>query len=192
MHPNLIKFIMGRADSIFIDARDFTLPDGLTIDRATIEMKGISFEPWTLIKTKQLTAVRGLDSGQAVIVVSEEAVNDLVAPRLPGATVRLEKARFRYIGDLEYLVPGVQLEIVGAVQVLPENKIRLVPDSGQIEALPAPQEVKDYLAGALAVEYWLEDIPEGIELTKVDIRPGRMIITADILDLDFLIMGVDR
>lgn len=190
MHPIIVKYAMGKIDRVYLEAADFKMTYGLQITKATVELNDVRFDPWQLIKTKRISAVKGVDSGTAKIVLSEQAVNDLVAQRLPGSTVKLEKGRFRYIGDLSNVFPGANLDIAGEIKLLPDNTVRLAPATGTIEALQLPQEVKDYLANALMVDYRIEDIPEGLELTRLTLAPGRLTLEADILSLDFLTQGV--
>ena len=190
MHPIIVKYVMGRIDRIYLEAVDFKMSYGLQITKATVELNDVRFDPWQLIKTRRLSAVKSVDSGTAKIVLSEQAVNDLVAQRLPGSAVKLEKGRFRYIGDLSNVFPGATLDVAGEIKVLPDNTVRFAPAAGTIEQLPLPQDVKDYLANALLVEYRIEDIPEDMELTRITVAPGRLTLEADILSLDFLTQGV--
>jgi hypothetical protein len=190
MHPILYKFFAGRIDRFYIKAEGFKMKYGAFIDTAEIELKGVKFGPMNLIKTKQMAALKSMDSGTARIVLSEQAVNDLVAERLPGGTVKLEKGAFRYVADMPYVLPGVTINALGDVTVMPDNTLRFKPKPGELEKLDIPQDIKDYLISALAVDYKLEDVPPGIELSKVTIDTGRLIIDADILDLTFLSSGV--
>jgi hypothetical protein len=190
MHPILYKFLTGRIDRVVITAQGFKMKYGLYVDIATIDLKGLKFDPVALAKTKQITAVKSVDSGTARIVLSEEAVNALVAERLPGGTIKLEKGAFRYVADMPYVLPGVKIDVLGDVTVMPDNTLRFKPKPGELEKLDIPQDIKDYLISALAVDYKLEDIPEGMELTSVVIDPGKLTVDAAITDLSFLSTGV--
>lgn len=190
MHPIIYKFFAGRIDRVEIEASGFTMKYGTVVDNATIVLNGLKFDPMNLIKTKQLAAIKSMDSGTARIVLSEEAVNILVADRLPGGTVKLEKGGFRYVADMPYVLPGVKIEALGDVTVMPDNTLRFALRTGELEKLAIPQDIKEYLIGALAVEYKLEDMPEGFELSKAETGTGLLTIDADITDLTILSSGV--
>ena len=190
MHPIIYKFFAGRIDRVYIEATGFKLKYGTLVEKAGVDLKGLNFSPMNAIKTRQLTAIKSVDSGTVRIVLSEEAVNILIADRLPGGTVKLEKGAFRYVAEMPYVLPGVRIEVLGEVTVLPDNTLRFKPKAGELEKLDIPQDIKDYLIGALAVDYKLEDVPAGIELSKVTLSAGRLTIDADITDLSFLSTGV--
>lgn len=190
MHPILYKYFTGRVDLIKIHAVGFKMKYGTVVDTADIQLKGLKFDPIELLRSRSLSVIKGVDSGTARIVLSEEAVNILVAERLPGGTVKLEKGAFRYVAEMPYVLPGVKIDTVGDVLVMPGNVLRFQPRPGEIEKLQIPQDIKDYLLSALAVDYQLNDIPTGIELTKVTSDVGKLTIDADITDLSFLTMGV--
>ena len=189
MHPNLINFILGKVDRLTVDARDFDLANGITVSKAVIDIRGIKFDPMRMLEERQPTAITDMKSGTAEMTFSENAINELVASRFPGARIKLEEGKFRYVSDLEFLVPGMQMQVTGTAKALPDNTIEFAPEPGQIENLPVPQEVKDYLKDAFAVQYKMDDIPAGFEIRRIEVKKGKLNIHADITGLEFLTQG---
>ncbi len=191
MHPIIVRLFQGRVDEVTLDIEGFKMKYGLNVQKAHLDVKGLHVDFWELAKTRQLSALKSLDSGSARIVLSEEAVNRLVAARLPGATIKLERNRFRYQDDISTLLPGVILDIPGVIIVKPGNMIQLQPLAGAIEKLGLPQDVQDYLRDAFTVDYKLYDIPDGIELTKIALQPGQAVVDAQITSFDFIKAGTN-
>jgi hypothetical protein len=192
MHPILVKLLMGRVDEVTVHAEGFKLKYGLNVQQATVTLKGIKVDFLSMIRTRQLTAVKSIDSGSARIVLSEEAVNQVVGARLPGATIKLQQDHFIYVDDLTTVLPGVIVNVPGIISVLPDNTLRLQPVPGEIEKLGLPQDVQEYLKGAFTVDYKVYDIPAGIELTKIKLQQGTAIIDAKVTGLDFITQGLDN
>lgn len=191
MHPILLKLFLGRVDEMTVEAQGFKMQYGLEVQQARLDVKGLKVDFWALLKTRQISAVKSIDSGSARIVLSEEAINALIETRMPGAVVKLDRDRFRYHDDLTALVAGAVIDVPGRITVLPGNTLRLEPLPGEIEKLALPQDVKDYLTGSFTVDYKLYDIPDSIELTKVTLRPGQAVLDAKITSLDFITTGVN-
>ncbi len=191
MHPIIVRLFQGRVDEISLDVEGFKMKYGLNVQKAHFDVKGVKVDFWSLAKTRQLSALKSLDSGSARIVLSEEAVNRLVAARLPGATIKLERNRFRYQDDISTLMPGVVVDVPGLIIVKPDNTIQLQPLAGTIEKLGLPQDIQDYLRDAFTVDYKLYDIPDGIELSKITLQPGQALIDAKINNFDFIKAGIN-
>jgi hypothetical protein len=188
MHPLLYKLVVGQIDSVYVKATNIDAKEGFTVDMAEVNIKGIKFDTMALLRTRQPT-VSGIDEGQIRIVLSEKAVNDLIGGQLPGATVKLEKGRIKYSGDLPYDLPGFTFALTGTVTVMPDNVLLFKPTLEEIAGLPVPQEIKDYLANALAVEYRVLELPEGVVMTAATVTPGKMTIDASIDSLDEIIQS---
>jgi len=105
MHPLLYKLIVGRIDSVYVKIRNVDVKNGLVVDSAEAFIKGISFDPVRIIRTRQ-PSVKSIDEGQIKVVLSEKAVNDLVGGQLPGSHVKLVKGRVLFTGDLSYILSG--------------------------------------------------------------------------------------
>ncbi len=186
MHPLLYKLIIGRVDSVYVKASNVDAKEGFTVDTAEVQIKGIKFNLQTLLKTRQMSVER-IDEGQIRVVLSEKAVNDLVGGRLPGSKVKLDKGKVTYTGDLPYLLSGFTFTVSGTVAILPDNTLAFKPSPEDIAGLAAPQEVKDYLGDALSIDYRVLELPDGVNLTKVTVTPGKMTIEATIDSLDNII-----
>ncbi len=186
MHPLLYKLAIGKIDSVYIKADNIDTKEGLSVQTAEVTIKGIKFNPVRLLQTRQ-PSVDNIDEGQVRVVLSEKAVNDLVGGQLPGSTVKLAKGKVIFTGDLPYLLPGYIFTVSGTVVVLPDNTLSFKPNMNEIAGLPVPQEVKDYLGDALAIDYRVLELPDGVTLTKVTVAPGKMTIEATIDSLDDII-----
>jgi hypothetical protein len=189
VHPLLYKLIIGRIDSVSVKAVNIDAKEGYTVDSVDVQIKGIKFNTLRLLKTRQ-PAIEGIDEGQIRVVLSEKAVNVLVAGQLPGAKVKLVKDRMKYTGDLPYVLPGFSFTVPGTVSVLPDNTLAFNPVPEEIQNLPVPQEIKDYLADALAIKYRVLELPEGVTMTTAKVTPGKLTIDASIDTLDNLVQSV--
>lgn len=189
MHPLLYKIIIGRIDRVSVKAVNIDAKEGFTVDSADVQIEGIKFNTLRLLKTRQ-PAIEGIDEGQIRVVLSEKAVNVLVGGQLPGSKVKLEKGRVMYTGDLPYVLPGFNFTIPGTVSVLPDNTLAFNPVQEEVQSLPAPQEIKDYLTDALAIKYRVLELPEGVTITTAKVTPGKLTIDASIDSLDNIIQSV--
>ncbi len=183
IHPLLYKLIIGRVDSVYVKVTDVDAKEGFTVDSAEVRIEGVKVDMVKLLRTRQLKVQR-IDEGQIRVVLSEKAVNDLVGGQLPGSKVKLEKGKVVYTGDLPYLLPGFSFTISGTVSVLPDNTLSFRPSPEEIDGLAVPQEVKDYLGDALAIDYRVLELPDGVILTDAKVTTGQMSIEASIESLD--------
>lgn len=188
MHPLIYKLIIGRIDSVYVKVTNLKAKEGFTVDLAEVQVKGVKFDPLSLLRTRQ-PSVDSINEGQIRVVLSEKAVNDLVGGQLPGSKVKLEKGKIKYTGGLPYLLPGFTFTVSGTVAVLPDNTLAFKPAPEKIAGLPVPQEIKDYLRDALAIEYRVLELPEGVVLTGAEVTPGKMTIEASIDSLNGIIQS---
>jgi hypothetical protein len=189
MHPLVYNLIVGRIDNVYIKAKDVKTKQDFTIDTIEVDVDGLRFNTLQVLKTRR-PVVNNIDGGEIKVVLSEKAVNDLVSGQLPGSHVKLEKGNLKFTGDLPYLLPGFTYTVSGTVSVLPDNVLEFKPVPQDIAGLPVPQEIKDYLGGALAIKYGLEEIPDGLEITGVEVSPGKMTFNASIITLDGIVDSV--
>lgn len=189
MHPLLYKMAIGEVDLVSISAEDVKLPERPEVSKVDAEVKGIHFSLLDIIKTRQPAAIKRIDEGSARIVLSEKAVNELMANSLAGSTIKLEEDGLWYVTSLPYFGAGTAMSIPGDITVITGDTVAFQPDLDRIAVLPLSQEEKDYLAGALAVKYRIDEMPEGVSLKKVTVEAGRMIIDCELTGTNLLKMG---
>ena len=189
MHPLLYKLFVGEVDRVSISAEDVKLPERPEISKVDAEVKGIHFSLLEIIKTRQPAAIKRIDEGGARIVLSEKAVNEFMANNLAGSTIKLREDGLWYVTSLSYIGAGTAMSIPGDVKVITGDTVAFQPDIDRITILPLSQEEKDYLAGALAVKYRIDEMPEGVSLKKITVQSGRMIIDCEFTGTNLLKMG---
>ncbi|MFH1737193.1 MAG: DUF2993 domain-containing protein [Actinomycetota bacterium] len=189
MHPFLYKLAIGEVDRVTFSAEDVSIPERPAVSKIDAEVKGIRFNLLEIIKMRQPAAIKRIDEGSARIVLSEKAVNDFMAWQLAGSTIKLEEDGLWYVTSLSYIGAGTTMNAPGDITVITGDTVAFQPDIDRIAVLPLSQEEKDYLAGALAVKYRIDEMPEGVSLKKITVEAVRIIIDCEFTGTNLLKMG---
>lgn len=184
-HPILPKLAVGRIDRIKIAAEKVKGANLIEFERVSLNASNLRFDTGDWVGRKKLT-VKGVDSVETSVVISEKELNKYLETLLPGATVRLLNGKIRYHGKLGFFMTEKKLDVGGRIELTESDTIRFITDKEDIAALPVAKDIKDYLTDALAVEYPIPDLPGGLTVSDIKVTKGRITITGELTEFDFI------
>lgn len=183
-HPILVKLALGRVDRISVEARRVQPTSTVELDTLSLDIRGLRFDPLSWAQRHKLV-IRGVDSAKTVVVLSEQDLNAYVKTMLPDSSVKLKNGSLVYHGKLGYLGNGKVLDIGAKVEAGQENTIKIIPSNKDIDALPLSLNDREYLKDALLVEFPVPDVPGGLQVTGITIKPGTLTIQGELTRFDF-------
>lgn len=170
------KLLRGRIDRLTWQARGVQLRE-LALDEVQGEFNGVELSWWQWWYQKQLYYSLEVP-GEVTCILSERNLEGYLSQRLnaplDGLEVTIEGEQVELTAGLSVAGQRLPLLLRGRLELMPPDKIKLVPERIRVGNFTPGQEIQEKLLGNTVFQLPLETLPFKLELYRLEGEQGRI------------------
>ncbi len=153
---------------------------GVRAESATVDLEPFDVDVWRSVRRGEMVGEEPL-RGRLRVAVSEEEISRLASENadVPVSGIELQRDRVVALSSVPVFGVEVPVSVAGSLDLRDGS---LVYEPGGLEAagFPVPDELADQLLSGAGFVYPLEELPDGVTLTDVEVEEGRLALIGEV------------